>query len=118
MGRIGIIMALLAALVAPVPARAEAITQVGAAQIGDNTVKAIDHNLDRFDKTVTLFDTPENNALPANSESETVHRIRHKLANHHYWAVRYVPRDQREDHEISVFIDSTTGAILGIYMGK
>lgn len=119
MGRINFFIALLAILLIPALAWASGITQLGASQIGDNTAIAVDYDLEQYDRTITLFDVPDNGILPAGSASETVQRIRHNLENHTYWAVHYLPRDRKHgDGELAVFIDSKTGAILGIYTEK
>lgn len=119
MGKIKFFIALLAFLFIPAWAWAEGITQVGASQIGDNTAIAVDYDLKKYDRTITLFDVPENGILPADSASETVQRLRHNLLNHIYWAVHYLPKDRKHsDGELAVFIDSKTGAILGIYTEK
>lgn len=98
---------------------AEGISEQGASQIGDNTVKAIDHDLDRYDRTTTLFSSPENGILPEAPGSETVQRVRRNLENHTYWGVHYIPKNRRKgDGALAVFIDSRTGAILGIYTEK
>lgn len=112
-------MALLAVLLVPALAwaGADAITPLGASQIGDNAVRAVHHDPEMYDRTIALFDTPENGILPAHGESEPVRLIRLKLANHTYWAVHYHPKDKK-DGELAVFIDSGTGAILGIYTGR
>jgi len=95
------------------------ISEQGASRIGDNTVKAIDHDLDRYDRTTTLFSGPENGILPEAPGSETVQRIRHNLENHTYWGVHYIPKSRKKgDGALAVFIDSKTGAILGIYTEK
>lgn len=118
MSRIFFLIALLATLF-PAFASATQITQVGASQIGDNTAIAVDYDLKKYDRTITLFDVPENGILPAGSDSETVQRLRHNLENHTYWAVHYLPKDRKHgDGELAVFIDSKTGAILGIYTEK
>lgn len=111
-------IALLALLLIPAFAWADAITQLGASQIGDNTAKAIHYNPQHFNRTITLFEGPENNILPAGNDSETVQRIKQRLANHTYWAVHYQPKDRNNHDELAVFIDSNTGAILGIYKNK
>lgn len=118
MGRLRYLVALLAVLLIPIWARAEAITELGASQIGDNTVKAIHYDLELFDRTITLFEGPENNILPKGSDSEPVQLIKQRLANRTYWAVHYVPKDRKHHDELAVFIDSSTGIILGIYTGK
>lgn len=119
MGRIKFFIALLASLFIPALAWANGITQVGASQIGDNTAIAVDYDLKQYDRKITLFDAPENGILPAGSASEPVQRIRHNLVNHTYWAVHYLPKDRKHgDGELAVFIDSKTGAILGIYTEK
>lgn len=95
------------------------ISEQGASRIGDNTVKAIDHDLDSYDRTTTLFSSTENGILPPPPGSETVQRIRHNLENHTYWGVHYIPKSRRKgDGALAVFIDSRTGAILGIYTEK
>lgn len=97
----------------------EGISEQGAAQIGDNTVKAIDHDLDRYDRSVALFSGSENGILPPPPGSETVQRVRRNLENHTYWGVHYLPKSRKKgDGELAVFIDSKTGAILGIYTEK
>jgi len=97
----------------------EGISEQGAAQIGDNTVKAIDHDLSRYDRTIALFRSPENGILPEAPGSETVQRVRRNLENHTYWGVHYLPKSRKKgDGELAVFIDSKTGAILGIYTEK
>jgi hypothetical protein len=119
MSRIKFFIALLAVLFIPALAWANGITQLGASQIGDNTAIAVDYDLKQYDRTITLFDVPENGILSITSTSETVQRIRHNLMNHTYWAVHYLPKDRkRGDGELAVFIDSKTGAILGIYTEK
>lgn len=119
MKRLKYYIAVLAALVIPALASAHEITELGASQIGDNAVKAIDYELERFDRTITLFESPDNNILPQGSVSETVQRLRHRLENHTYWAVHYLPKNRKHrGDELAVFIDSTTGAILGIYTGE
>jgi hypothetical protein len=119
MGRTIIYIALLAFLLVPAKAWANGITMLGASQIGDNTALAIDYDLKDYNRTVTLFDAPDNDALPAGSSSETVQRLRGNLVNHTYWAVRYLPKDRkRAAGELAVFVDSKTGAILGIYTEK
>lgn len=119
MGRIRYFIALLAILFIPVSAWAEGITQLGASRIGDNTAIAVDYDLKQYDRTITLFNVPDNDILPVGSTSETVQRLRHNLLNHTYWAVHYIPKDRkRGDGELAVFIDSKTGAILGIYTEK
>lgn len=119
MGKMKFFIALLAFLLIPALAWATPITQVGASQIGDNTAVAIDYDLKQYDRTITLFDVPENGILPAGSALESVQRIRHNLLNHTYWAVHYLPKDRKHgDGELAVFIDSKTGAILGIYTEK
>lgn len=109
---------LLAFVLIPVFAWADAITQLGASQIGDNTAKAIHFDPQHFNRTITLFESPENNILPAGDDSELVQRIRQRLVNHTYWAVHYLPKEQKLGGDLAVFIDSSTGAILGIYKGK
>lgn len=119
MGRIKFFTALLAFLFIPAYVWASGITQVGASQIGDNTAIAIDYDLKQYDRKITLFDVPDNGILPAGSASETIQRLRHNLLNHTYWAVHYIPKDRKYgDGELAVFIDSKTGAILGIYTEK
>lgn len=119
MGRTKTFIALLAFLLIPAKAWANGITMLGASQIGDNTAVAIDYDLKEYNRTITLFDAPDNDALPSGSNSETVQRLRQNLVNHTYWAVRYLPKDRkRGDGELAVFIDSKTGAILGIYTEK
>lgn len=121
MGRIKFVIALLVVLLIPLWAWADAdvITQLGASQIGDNTAKAIHYDPQLFNRTIALFEGPENNILPSGSDSESVQRIRHRLAGHTYWAVHYLPKDGNENRdELAVFIDSHTGAILGIYTGE
>ncbi|CAG1065112.1 hypothetical protein BAC1_00689 [uncultured bacterium] len=119
MGRTRIFIALLAFLFIPAKAWANGITMLGASQIGDNTAVAIDYDLKDYNRTITLFDVPDNDALPSGSNSETVQRLRGNLVNHTYWAVRYLPKDRKHgDGKLAVFIDSKTGAILGIYTEK
>lgn len=119
MGRIKFFIALLAFLFFPAHIWASGITQVGASQIGDNTAIAVDYDLKQYDRTITLFNVPDNGILPVGSASETVQRLRHNLLNHTYWAVHYIPKDRKHgDGELAVFIDSKTGAILGIYTEK
>jgi hypothetical protein len=119
MDRIKFFIALLAVLLVPAWAWANGITELGASNIGDNTAIAIDFDLKHYNRTVTLFDVPENSALPAGSASETVQRIRQNLVNHTYWAVHYVPKNRKNgEGEFAVFIDSKTGSILGIYTEK
>lgn len=111
---------MLALLVLASSARAEGISELSASQIGDNTVKAIYYDPDRYDRKTTLFHGQDNGILPTGSSSETIQRLRHSLLNHTYGAVHYTPRDDRKtgDGELAVFVDSKTGAILGIYTGK
>lgn len=113
------IIVLLALLALASSARAEGISALGASQIGDNTARAIDYDPDRYDREISLFHDLDNGILPAGSPSETVQRLRHSLLNHTYWVVHYTPRDRKGgDGELAVFVDSKTGAILGIYTGK
>lgn len=118
--RLKYFIAVLALLVLPARAWAssDAISQLGASQIGDNAAKAIHYDLGRFDRTITLFESSENNILPQGSASEAVQRLKNRLVNHTYWAVHYLPKDSKRGDELAVFIDSTTGAILGIYTGE
>lgn len=121
MDRLKYLMVVLAAIVLPAWAWAssEGITLLGASQIGDNAAKAIHYDVEHFERTITLFESPENGILPKGAASEPVQRLRHRLENHTYWAVHYQPKD-RKNHgdELAIFIDSTTGAILGIYTGE
>ena len=99
-------------------AAANGISELGASQIGDNTAIAVDYDVNEYDRTITLFSVPDNGILPATG-SETAQRVRRNLENHTYWGVHYLPKDRKKgDGALAVFIDSTTGAILGIYTEK
>ncbi|CAG0946614.1 hypothetical protein ANRL1_03139 [Anaerolineae bacterium] len=114
-----IIVALALLLLAAPVVRAQGITMLGASQIGDNTAVAIDYDLEDYDRKITLFHDLENGILPPGSSSENIQRLRRSLLNHSSWAVHYVPKDRKHgDGELAVFVDSKTGAILGIYTEK
>jgi len=119
MARCVFFAALLLALFIQAPAWANGISELGASQIGDNTAIAVDYDINKYDRTITLSSgVPDTGVLPSTG-SETAQRIRHNLENHTYWTVHYLPRDRKHaDGVLAVFIDSKTGAILGIYTEK
>lgn len=119
MARTVFFMALLLALFIQSPAWADGITELGASQIGDNTAIAVEYDINKYNRTITLSSSlPDISVLPSTG-SDTAQRIRHNLENRTYWTVHYIPRDRKNtDGALAVFIDSKTGAILGIYTEK
>ena len=119
MARCVFFTALLLALFIQAPAWADGITELGASQIGDNTAIAVDYDINKYDRTITLSSGAPDNAVLPSTGSETAQRIRHNLENHTYWTVHYLPRDRKyAGGALAVFIDSKTGATPGIYTEK
>ena len=88
------------------------ITETKAIELASEEAKNMGYDVKTLQVRATHYKTPSNEYLPANSDSAFIAKKRNKLRNKEYWAIYFVKHSNKKGGDLSIFIDSNTGAVI------
>lgn len=97
------------------------ITKEKAITIANKEAIKLGYGIKNMDVWITKYDTPWNDYLPKDSNSQYVIERINKLKGKEYWAVSYTPKKETGivfGGNLCLFIDYENGKIIATIMGK
>ena len=98
------------------------ITKDKAIEIANKEAKKLGYDIESMNIKITKHNTPWNEYLPKESETEYDVERKKQLTNKEYWAVYYYPKQEKNypilGGDICIFVDSSSGEIITNIRGK